>query len=963
MIDRVELIKYDDDIAAGIKDMWDNSIENWNGESHKTTEQAIINNEGNSDHLDLTLARIDNIVVGYCKLSIDTKESNTLYINKLNVRDGYQGQKIGKKLVKNAIQKSLDLGWPRIDLNTWSGNIMAVPLYKKSGFFWVKRDDETHLINLIPLVLKTDLFKEYFKNVDWYEDSTREIKMEPDGDVDYLFNTWEYRWDKNGNKLYIEFTRRGRGIRRIETNDYIIESAVEDLNLVFGKSYEIKYRVVNKSGKNLSINLEGINDKNLVYNFEKKIEVKNILEITGEFFVREIEVEQEDYLTHPCVVTNLLVNNKAVTLKTGVVPKFPLKIDLINSDVLKGCYRDYNNLYYLNMENNYSVDTSFEIHFPSNKNIKFKESKISVEIKGNEKLSIPIEIEVIKSCFYVEDLEIRVFHGKLETYRFKKELSQLFNLGFGTYSGESQKVIIVGLGNYFISICKKYNNRITLGDYFNSKNNQILKQSSLDSLLSNGGNNLSHTSYSFSKEDGYIELKLNYISKSFSGIFYSRYIRLYQNGISQRWFEVTNKSYIGSEELFISDDIKIDKNPMTFSYKNKIISLTQDNNYSLDKWDNNKFTENWIFIKAIDVNLGISWSDKHNFKIVNGSLKFISNLGSIGIGEALKTEYVVTACNTFNKWNKFRNYIFKNRAEDRVLVENFDIDIKSRNPFTKLSSATDNDDVGLFFELSDSKIKTERCGSQLTVNNGVIEYRSSDTFAPSIFSLKYMGDEWLDSNYPEVGPKSWWNPWFGGLVAFPGNFSMKTILEENWDQSFTNIEDNRGNKWSGIKITIKVEKHIEKRGFEYTQYYLTLPGVPVIMFFCEFKSIGEFSNPTFVYNNFFKAKNRITDYSVKYKSNIGRDMLFYSGLEGVDGETKQTLNLHDSRREVHLVNYVNCDDSKGYYMNKDITMIWLANSAKAISGETGRTKPNFMIFSNIEIDNNMLKDFKELKIL
>ncbi|MFD0960511.1 hypothetical protein [Paenibacillus chungangensis] len=59
------------------------------------------------------------------------------------------------------------MGWPRLDLFTWAGNTKAVPLYKKCGFFWEKKDDSVHLMNFIPTVLQTEALLPSLERLDW----------------------------------------------------------------------------------------------------------------------------------------------------------------------------------------------------------------------------------------------------------------------------------------------------------------------------------------------------------------------------------------------------------------------------------------------------------------------------------------------------------------------------------------------------------------------------------------------------------------------------------------------------------------------------------------------------------------------------------------------------------------------------------------------------------------------------
>ncbi len=186
-----------------------------------------------------------------------------LYIPLLNVRPDYHGKKVGKKLVKVCVEWAIELNWPRLDLYTWPGNIKAVPLYKKCDFFWEKRDDSTHLMNFLPTVLNTEAVKDYFKDIDWYDDSIREIEVTPDGSEEDDYNIYQYKWKTKNHSLAMKFDRRGRGIRMIETDDYLIESILPEYKLPFENKYKINYYIKNKTGKDLNVSIRGLNDKNI----------------------------------------------------------------------------------------------------------------------------------------------------------------------------------------------------------------------------------------------------------------------------------------------------------------------------------------------------------------------------------------------------------------------------------------------------------------------------------------------------------------------------------------------------------------------------------------------------------------------------------------------------------------------------------------------------------------------------
>lgn len=196
------------------------------GDGAYRTEESVLREHENSPMLKLFLAVSGSEVIGYCSFSHYKEDTGALYIALLNVRPDYHGRKVGKALVRRSIEETIKLGWPRLDLYTWPGNVKAVPTYKKSGFFWENRDDTTHLMNFIPSVLQTGAVKSYFEKIDWYNDSIRKIKVEPDGHGENGFDYFTYEWLKDGLSLKMEYERTGRGLRLIETEDYRIQVTI-----------------------------------------------------------------------------------------------------------------------------------------------------------------------------------------------------------------------------------------------------------------------------------------------------------------------------------------------------------------------------------------------------------------------------------------------------------------------------------------------------------------------------------------------------------------------------------------------------------------------------------------------------------------------------------------------------------------------------------------------------------------
>src|SRR5690554_7555210 len=120
--------------------MWNKSAAEWGGFETVYDEKRVIDENEDSANLNIWLALDGDEVVGYCSFAEYREDKGASYIPLLNVRPDYHGNKVGKALLLRAVEEAIAQGWPRLDLHTWPGNLKAVPLYKKCGFFWEKQD-------------------------------------------------------------------------------------------------------------------------------------------------------------------------------------------------------------------------------------------------------------------------------------------------------------------------------------------------------------------------------------------------------------------------------------------------------------------------------------------------------------------------------------------------------------------------------------------------------------------------------------------------------------------------------------------------------------------------------------------------------------------------------------------------------------------------------------------------------
>ena len=165
---------------------------------------------------DLIALDADGSPVGYCGLYPHWRDKRAAYVSVLGVVPRVKGQKYGKRMLLRAIEIAGERGISRVDLHTWSGNLNAMPLYKKVGMFWVP-ETSVYMQDYVPGLLRMSLASEWFeRHPDWYACFRRELEQAPDKHVIDGMELYRYTFEANGDRLVAEVDRYGWGFCGIE---------------------------------------------------------------------------------------------------------------------------------------------------------------------------------------------------------------------------------------------------------------------------------------------------------------------------------------------------------------------------------------------------------------------------------------------------------------------------------------------------------------------------------------------------------------------------------------------------------------------------------------------------------------------------------------------------------------------------------------------------------------------------
>ncbi|WP_027634479.1 GNAT family N-acetyltransferase [Clostridium hydrogeniformans] len=1022
----LEIIEYDKIYAKEIARMWRLSSKGWNGEWGDTTEEEILRANENTANINTYLAKEGEEILGYCSFKKYIYDENTLYVELLNVRFDKHGQGIGKALVKKTVERTMELEWPRLDLFTWPGNTKSIPLYKRCGFFLEDKNGQGHLMNFIPYAVNTEAVKEYFKTLDWYYDLKREINLEPEGRKDRNFEFYEYRWNNDDLELRMEFERRSRGLSLIETKDYLISLRAENQKLVFGETHKAVFQVVNKRGKDLSIEIQGINHKNIDFNMEHKTKVKEKEIIKGEFFINPLDFKTDDLKTHPSVKARVLINGKEAEFAIGIIPEPPVEIKFNRNNELVYC--DQEDILNVDIENKFNEEVSLNFIIPKSEDVDIDRREFNLTLDKKERKTIKLPFILRKATFFNPDVasNIRVRDGREINFISKVALPiQSFSGGFG---GEMEDRYRIANGKYSVDFYKGENSVFLRGEKNITLMTSAIFCPEIGMPYSEELTNATPLEVKSYEENNAMTLRCVYGLERFKDTYIHMIFSLKSNGIMESYFEVVNKGEDKTNEVFIKQPVIYRVNDGILPYDNGILKIRDIGTSFIEDFKEEKITENWIFGSTKDETRGLHWQKGLVPRIQDYLIYFQHEIGVINKGEIKRSKSIFMSLGTFRTFQELRNYAMGKVLRDYVEIKNdYDVKLNKGNPFIydklnlkiseyknsslegkiRISSKNSivdqcevdlegdskevyldisgdiNKDIvtiereGRAFLIEDNKlmfrvfkgdVKREiyqGTGDTIySLDNGIIKIKACKDFGPGIYSMNYKNVEFLETAFPTHSIKSWYNPWFGGIQSFVGlRNGCRYFLNEKIKMYFEDLVDNKGNKWSDLKISLNIKNFEELEGLTVNEHYLMLKGVPVLCSFMEIigdnnKYISKVTNTTM----FFNTHGDIKKCYAQVINSQGQKVKYKAGVEGINIVNKNTILFGHEDINEKLQVYGDFNNRRLMSdLNLEAMDMNYADFIGIAKGERIVSNPIFFIGTEEYIGEYLLKDFKNIR--
>lgn len=1012
----IQIVSYHEGLAAGVAKMWNLSRDSWGGDTRVMTEEQVKTKEANSENIELYLALDENEVVGYCGLSEYKEDTGSLYIPLLNVLPSYHGKKIGKMLVMKALEKTIELGWPRLDLYTWPGNTKAVPLYKKCGFFWEDRDDTTHLMNFIPNVLNTPLLKPLFEKVDWYEASTRQIEGKPDGIKENGFTFYEYSWSSPDTNARVQIERTSRGITLIETDDFLVQLTMDHHEVIEEMEHTYQLKVVNKTDTPLTFQATGTKNARVEYQLNTgKLNIEKDFTLSETFTIRKGE-EPSVWRTHPSIQITVEINGSPCEMSLGIFPMQPAKLEAFNEGNF--AFLDTKTEFHLELKNNLSNTTEFVLTIPENDLVNLEQKTYEVTVPAKGKMTIPIPVTVRKHGFYDPSIHVST-KSTDHVLTFEQQISIAFKGEGKKFGGESTLFWHIYNGHSQLNI-RKLDLNVQLKKNARSKKPLFsFLAPKLGKPYTNEFNKKKPTSVSWDIDDSSVLIKFVLQSGEFPGIYLTECLQLFGDGIVHQWVEIENVHPTTYQNIAISQPVYQELGNTYFPLDQRVVYFSKDRPLEFGDLNPAMITGHWYFSKTEGETVGVTWPQNSHAAPEGWQFVIEQKIGEMKPGAKSTTEKIIVALDSFQEASQFQAYAekrhllepyeitnelqlevhkmivpsssptsftlktYRNSFLDGTLevvcdqtpVSNWRIQAKEEknsitfeqqlslnNPVSHLTAQFQQEGIRTNFEnlllstQGDISSFTESDGT-IVVENGCLSIKANADFYPGLYSLKVNGLEWLDTQYPERTAKSWWSPWAGGMKWSPEGITTFSLLKEKTTISPTTISDRNGNTWRGMAIQTTFEEHSQWKNVEYIQYYVMLPGVPVLATFLRvMHDGGKWLDGEKWLTDLFLGGEVLPNLTIKsgrseYRAGKQELPMYLPEDSYIESATK--------KEKLYVIPSLNMEETEAY-MNKEAFQLVAAQPGFA-NKEEKATAPLFFLFDERKLSTEAVQKLRNIQ--
>ena len=398
------IVTYSPPLASKVAEMFNDFNELWPGGFSggvPYTEERV------QDWLDKTSAIADLIaidhdenLVGYCGLYPHWRDKNAAYISILGVTPKAKGKKFGKRLLLKALEIAGEKGISRVDLHTWTGNLDAVPLYKKVGLFWVP-DTSVYMQDFIPGILKSNIAKDWFKkHSDWYGNFKRELVQAPDLNIIDNMELYAYKFEEDNDSLLVEIDRFAWGIcgfeKSLDGKNISVKTRMQSHDIFIGIPNTLTITILCDEDAEVQLDIEEFPGLKWKDTFPKTVSIKKgeVKTISKEFVAdKTSKTFRDNDRRNETIISKININDKTYKLVTSGKIRSSVQLRGVTENRFKTLPHDKEAKISFDLINNTNNELKGEINF-SLEGLESYKHKINFALKANDISGIEIPISL-----------------------------------------------------------------------------------------------------------------------------------------------------------------------------------------------------------------------------------------------------------------------------------------------------------------------------------------------------------------------------------------------------------------------------------------------------------------------------------------------------------------------------------------------------------------------------------------
>ena len=384
-------------------EMWKASDDQWPGTwsgGVDLTEKMITEWLEREKYLNVYVVETGDRIVGLCSFHETGDEKGVGYVGVLNVQPDHQKRSLARRMLNRCTERCVELGYKQVTLHTWPGNLKSVPLYKKTGLYWVP-DTSVHMRNFIPSILTMPCAKPYFESHDWYETFQRELSQKEDDERWEGLKVYAYCWAAGDEMLTVWVDRESRTLTAVETNGFFAAAIATNIEPAKGLPTQMRWKLRNKRDRPMHVSLIANGSEHL------RIEHRTALTLApGESAELEanvdVAVDTPDVREHkavPAIRSLLIIDGEVVELATGMRPREAVVIETEPRYVT--LYPGVEKTVHLQLRNYQPDEIEATVALVAAPGLKVDWAERSVTVPGKSYAGAPVTLQAATGGVYV----------------------------------------------------------------------------------------------------------------------------------------------------------------------------------------------------------------------------------------------------------------------------------------------------------------------------------------------------------------------------------------------------------------------------------------------------------------------------------------------------------------------------------------------------------------------------------